>query len=375
MQLTFVVAMLLVATTTHCSPALATSSSSPKPYYCAPHQKLCPASAFRNRPFACCPLGEDSVCCSATNIQQCCPAGTTCTANGQACIHAANNKFPSRAGHDKLRTHTSNSIRDENINNNLTTWDSNNIRSTALCKLGPIGPGEKPLLAAELGFPVTLVLGDSISIGYTPALRNKLSGISTVYHTPWPIAGGADSVVSAANCIDTFFTNSSTGHPLAFPNNSTRRNVLTFNFGMHDYGETDEVYEAGLRNITRQLLKKLSKSNFRMIYVLTTPVPQSVLLDTKVKKLNLIARQVMASLEASAPGGIIPVVDLHQAIIRRCGAVPYDHATCPIAASTADRPNPHFYPEGYEYLARFVLNAIEHVVSVASASTSAVEVE
>jgi hypothetical protein len=238
-----------------------------------------------------------------------------------------------------------------------------NVKSTEICKLGPIGPREQFTPIAELNYPVTLIIGDSISIGYTLPLRGSMKGMSSVIHTPLPDGGGAGSVVAAVNCIGTFFTNSSTGQPLTFPKNVTHPNVLSFNFGMHDYGETDEVYETVLIDITKQLFVHLDRHNFRMIYQLTTPVPYDVTLDEKVQKLNVIARRVMKSLETSAPGGKIPVVDLHKAISDRCGPVPFDHDTCSISSSSKEHPGPHYYPEGYNLLADVVVKSVRDAMS------------
>lgn len=73
-----------------------------------------------------------------------------------------------------------------------------------------------------------LVLGDSVSIGYTPHLRNKLA--QPVVHSPGAGDGGARSTSAALSCMD-YYLSKAGGGELLF----TERDTIIFNFGLHDY--------------------------------------------------------------------------------------------------------------------------------------------
>lgn len=119
--------------------------------------------------------------------------------------------------------------------------------------------------------PNVLLIGDSISIGYTLPVREQLSGIANVFR---PLA----------NCGPTIRGLESLDEWLG----ERKWSVIHFNFGLHDLKYVDETgkmanppqsgsqlvpidqYEQNLDKITLRLLE----TNARIIWCSTTPVPE-----------------------------------------------------------------------------------------------------
>lgn len=179
--------------------------------------------------------------------------------------------------------------------------------------------------------PRVLLIGDSISIGYTLPVRTLLKGKANVHRPP-------------TNC-------SSTGFGLA--NLKTwlgdkKWDVIHFNFGLHDAKLPPEgvrhappdVYEKNLRSLVQQM----KAASAQLIFATTTPVPMGGNLSPtrrfgSVDEYNAIARKVMTE-------NAVAIDDLNTAakpMLEKYG-----------------RPNDvHFAPEGYEVLAKAVSESIE----------------
>merc|ERR1711865_1112501 len=71
------------------------------------------------------------------------------------------------------------------------------------------------------------LLGDSVSIGYTPLLGQALGDIALVQHSPYDTAdGGAEETAYGLQCLEYFMKG---------PDGSfLEPDVLLFNFGLHD---------------------------------------------------------------------------------------------------------------------------------------------
>ena len=136
-----------------------------------------------------------------------------------------------------------------------------------------------------VGLPRVLLIGDSISIGYTVPTRALLKGKANV-HRP-PTNCGATSVGLAG-------LNQWLGEK--------KWDVIHFNFGLHDAKlppegarhSPPEVYEKNLR----ELVTRLKATGARLIWATTTPVPNGGnLLPTRrfgsVDEYNRIAKKVM----------------------------------------------------------------------------------
>lgn len=216
------------------------------------------------------------------------------------------------------------------------------IPAERICKPGP-------QLKASLDKTNCLVIGDSISIGYTPWVIKMLGDNYQVQHAPWDVIdGGALDSKYGLQCLDMFLQTS-----MLEP---TTYDVIIFNFGMHDinfsgkspeeYVEPDE-YAENLRSIASILLSTGAKVGF----VLTTPVPFSVTLNNRVKQYNRLADAVMKTFPT------VVTADLYTWVTDACGEPPYE--SCIIAR---EQPSPHYTQPGYEYLSIRVKDLILDLV-------------
>lgn len=149
-------------------------------------------------------------------------------------------------------------------------------------------PASDPALApiADVpGLPRVLLIGDSISIGYTLQVRAALAGKANVHRPP-------------GNCSSTGYTLSKLEEWLG----PGKWDVIHFNWGLHDAKLPPEgvrhappdVYEKNLR----QLVTRLKATGARLIWATTTPVPMGGNLAPNrrfdsVDKYNAIAAKVM----------------------------------------------------------------------------------
>ena len=139
--------------------------------------------------------------------------------------------------------------------------------------------------------PRVLILGDSISIGYTPPVRELLQGKANL-HRP---ADNCGPTTRGLTQIDKWLGDS-------------KWDVIHFNFGLHDIKYMDatgklidtlkgkqqvsiEDYEKNLRTI----VARLKKTNAKLIWCATTPVPEGAkgrVVGDEVKY-NAVAAKIM----------------------------------------------------------------------------------
>jgi acyl-CoA thioesterase-1 len=134
------------------------------------------------------------------------------------------------------------------------------------------------------GLPRVLLIGDSISIGYTMPVRKLLEGKANVHRIP---TNGGPTKNGIAN-IDKWLGNG-------------KWDVIHFNWGIHDLkympdGKRQvepEDYEKNLRS----LVKKMKAKGTNLIWATTTPIPDGELNPPRrfgqVKEYNEIAARVM----------------------------------------------------------------------------------
>jgi lysophospholipase L1-like esterase len=134
------------------------------------------------------------------------------------------------------------------------------------------------------GLPRVLLIGDSISIGYTEPVRAELSGKANVHRIP---ANGATTANGLKN-LDAWL-------------GTERWDVIHFNFGLHDlrFMENKEHqislsdYQANLRAI----VQRLEKTAARLIWATTTPVPDAEVnpprRNADVVEYNAVALKIM----------------------------------------------------------------------------------
>ncbi len=198
--------------------------------------------------------------------------------------------------------------------------------------------------------PRVLLIGDSISIGYTFPTRKLLAGKANVLRIP---ANGGPTSSGLRHL----------GKWLAIG----KLDVIHFNFGLHDcriMWPKDkpmvpiEAYEKNLR----QIVAKLKKNGAKLIWATTTAVMDGKPGERRKRRLkdvqayNAVARKLM-----EAEG--IPINDLYAVLM----AMDESKAKDPDAAKkgkvmTRQRitksDGTHFTPQGYQLLARRVAAAI-----------------
>ncbi len=179
------------------------------------------------------------------------------------------------------------------------------------------------------GLPRILLIGDSISIGYTREVRRRLVGRTNVHRPP-------------DNCGPTVFGLEQLDSWLG----SGRWDVIHFNFGLHDLKFMDAngtyivpgpydrplalpaEYAANLRAI----VARLKRTDARLVFANTTPVPAGTVgrVEGSEVAYNTAAAQVMR--EAG-----VPINDLHALVVA--------HPNFQLPK------NVHFTPEGCAALA------------------------
>lgn len=192
-------------------------------------------------------------------------------------------------------------------------------------------PAEFAPVVDEPSLPRVLLIGDSISIGYTQPVRALLRGVANVHRVPEN--GGPTS--RGLQQLDEWL-------------GPGRWDVIHFNFGLHDI-KLDEAgrpltspadYERNLR----ELVRRLRATGARLVFATTTPVPARLSGGSvrrraaDVPPLNAIALRVMTELG-------VPVNDLYGLIAPRC-------------AEFQKPENVHFTEEGSCALAEPVAAAI-----------------
>jgi hypothetical protein len=122
------------------------------------------AAAYSGNGHGCCPY-DDAVCCP--NSQTCCPKGSRCNDTGTYWSSCIGETGPQKTG-------------------------------LAVCKPGaPLPP--------STALPNVLILGDSVSIGYTPPIAAHMAKLALVQHSPWDVVdGGAEETAYGVQCLDYF---------------------------------------------------------------------------------------------------------------------------------------------------------------------------
>lgn len=181
-----------------------------------------------------------------------------------------------------------------------------------------------------------LVIGDSISIGYTPFIEKALAPDVIIYHNP----GNGGSTVRGIDSVEKWLDNK-------------QWDVIAFNFGLHDlvYKDLENKYDVlngkvsvpleDYKKNLETIVAKLKETTATLIFVNTTMVPE----NSVGRKVEDPAKYNAVALEVMKTNGI-EVVDLYSASLT-------------IHPQNSQPGNVHYTPEGYEQLAVHVVKAIQ----------------
>lgn len=172
--------------------------------------------------------------------------------------------------------------------------------------------------------PRVLLIGDSVSRGYTQATRKELAGKANVHRAPencGPTANGLKK-------LDVWLGDG-------------KWDVIHFNFGIHDRATPAADYTQRLK----QLIERMQKTGAKLVWASTTPIP-----DDAAKK------QTAASIvEHNATAA--DVMKKHN--------IATDDLFTAITPHLAEMQNPndvHFNAAGYDFLGHQVATSIEKVL-------------
>jgi hypothetical protein len=180
-------------------------------------------------------------------------------------------------------------------------------------------------VADDPKLPRVLLIGDSVSRGYTLAVRSALAGKANVHRAPencGPTANGLKK-------LDIWLASAG----------PAKWDVIHFNFGIHDRATPLADYEKRLA----QIITSLKSTGAKLIWANTTPIPDD--LEKKQTAASIVERNQAAA-----------------AVMKQHGVATNDLFVA-ITPNLAGMQNPndvHFNATGYNFLGATVAKAIEN---------------
>ncbi len=195
-----------------------------------------------------------------------------------------------------------------------------------LLAVSVVGSQEKKKAIAEAvlddpALPRVLIIGDSISIGYTPAVRTNLKGKANVHHNEGNASDTKNGVAKLKNWLG-----------------DGKWDVIHVNFGLHDIKFADgkhQVPQADYEKNLRSILSDLKATKAKIIWCSTTPVAPGTKGPGR-KNEDVLAYNEAAKKIAESLG--VPINDLYAFAASRLEKI-----QLPM--------NVHFTPEGSKALA------------------------
>lgn len=180
------------------------------------------------------------------------------------------------------------------------------------------------------GLPRVLLIGDSISIGYTLPVRDALKGRANVHRIPT----NGSSTAAGLQHLDRWL-------------GEKKWDVIHFNFGLHDAKHlTDtetKVSRSDYEKNLREIVKRLQATGTKLIFATTTPVPAE--LNPPGRRFDSIPERNEIAVKVMKENGVA-VDDLYAVILPRQAEV--------------QRPKDvHFKTEGSALLGKAVAASIE----------------
>jgi len=185
----------------------------------------------------------------------------------------------------------------------------------------------------EPSLPRVLLIGDSISIGYTLPTRTLLTGKANVHRIPTNGGPTINGLKSLKGWLG-----------------DGRWDVIHFNWGLHDLKQMDGKHQVPLgeyeKNL-RELVSQLKATKAKLIWASTTPVPEGELSPPR-KNADVVAYNAVAKKIMDENG--VAIDDLYAFALPRLSEI--------------QRPvNVHFTPAGSEALAKQVAESIQKTLS------------
>lgn len=169
--------------------------------------------------------------------------------------------------------------------------------------------------------PRVLLIGDSVSRGYTQAVRRELAGVANVHRAP----ANCGPTASGLKNIDVWLGDG-------------KWDLIHFNFGIHDRNTPLPDYLQRLE----LLIKRMRQTGAKLVWASTTPIPDSP--DGKQTARSIVERNAAAAELMHTHG--VAIDDLFSAITPHLEAL--------------QNPNDvHFNAKGYDFLGKQVADFIE----------------
>ncbi|WP_339734071.1 SGNH/GDSL hydrolase family protein [uncultured Gimesia sp.] len=177
-------------------------------------------------------------------------------------------------------------------------------------------------VADDPKLPRVILVGDSVSRGYTQAARKALAGKANVHRAP----ANCGPTATALKKLDVWLGDGNW-------------DLIHFNFGIHDRRTPAADYESRLEEI----VKRLKKTGAKLVWASSTPIPadwkEGPQIKTLLEEKNVIAARVMKR-------NGVEIDDLFTFIT-------------PHLAETQNPKDVHFNGKGYEMLGKEVAKQVE----------------
>lgn len=173
--------------------------------------------------------------------------------------------------------------------------------------------------------PRVLLIGDSVSRGYTQAVRKEMAGKASVHRAPANCGPTASGLKNIEVWLD-----------------DGKWDVIHFNFGIHDRATPLADYTQRLTT----LVERMKKTGAKVIWASTTPIPDDA--AHKQTAASIVERN-QAAAEVMAKEGV-PTDDLFAAIT-------------PHLAEMQNPNDVHFNTQGYDFLGKTVATSIQKALT------------
>jgi hypothetical protein len=232
-------------------------------------------------------------------------------------------------------------------------------KALRICRPPPPRPSSTAL-------PVCLVVGDSVSLGYTSPLTQLLNGTCSVVHAPFSGDGGACDTNYALECAELWLNSTLDGSP------APSYAAIVFNFGLHDTNDSGMPEESRdeyvpLDEYGENLLAFAAKirafqPKAKVGWLASTPMHFNMHLNDNVESYNALAKKKLVD------GKVVDsYADLYASVVANCSTPPYfgsklDPTAAHHCALISDNEEYHYNGAGWEYLAEEVATLLRKML-------------